>query len=769
MDWRIFKPKSYQIRWLDSTDSAALLSAGIPTDSTAAAEGVFILAEDLPRVLAALNADVAATFPSPYKRIDEVVLSRKDAGRDAGAVSIAYGADQAPSAEAESLKIVISRELMPFVKRDIVVHLAKGSVSDVIRDGRFHIFIDSAAADAGTVKLPEVIFDVPVSMKSGLFTRTTHVAYKATRRGYAIVDKQQSFTVAELVDDCLFVHFNLLNVHPQSLQSGLFARILRKVADQLRADELVLEVLASLGVVDTKDRAAVSYVKNAPSRFARQTLILISGVLAGHVKKPVQVHVGAGAQAALNDDSFHVYLPGTPVKTDGTNVPAKVFGLPVTAGKRAWKLAAGSAPVFDGDFAAAQLVGMDNCYLNFDPLSDGDEGLGNIKAEWELLGRLLQEALKELDVDAIVRQIVSEVKEPAFQLAALVGQPTPSRIEIGVQGFSGRSLAVVTALVEQVLVPVVRKDVMVWNAWGEHRHLEKDGRFHVFVQSSPMGLRCVTPPSAVYGISLSSSDATFWPSGAGIALADDAGFLYGELAGDNLYLHTQVVSLGTRNESRLLARMFMAALQEYVQRLQEDYATTLGEAFVAECSTRVKARIENTVHNPFDPEHAKKSGAALQEAIALTHRNEAALLRIEVNEQFGREYDELLAIDKVRDVTVGGGKIVVETKTLFCRDPRTGHIHDIGAFKIEIPTEGGRLRWYNQTRLVQIGDRKMNAPHVAADGHACEGTTKAEWPQFIADRQFAYVVMKAIQFVESVNTDDAWGKGINNWPVASAR
>ena len=79
------------------------------------------------------------------------------------------------------------------------------------------------------------------------------------------------------------------------------------------------------------------------------------------------------------------------------------------------------------------------------------------------------------------------------------------------------------------------------------------------------------------------------------------------------------------------------------------------------------------------------------------------------------------------------------------------------------------MRWLNQTRIVAIGDRKMNAPHVAADGHACEGTTKEEWPQFIANRQFAYVVMKAIQFIESVNTEDVWGKGINNWPVASAR
>jgi hypothetical protein len=254
-----------------------------------------------------------------------------------------------------------------------------------------------------------------------------------------------------------------------------------------------------------------------------------------------------------------------------------------------------------------------------------------------------------------------------------------------------------------------------------------------------------------------------------VAIADDTGFLLGELVGNNLYLHAQLIHTGIRNEARLISFVMLAALREFLAQSVEGYNSTLAGNFAEESLTRVRARIDGMVHNPLNPDHVKQSEAALKEAIAVTHRSERTLLQMEVNEQFGREYDELLAIDKVTNVTVGGGQIIVETSALYCRDPRTGYVHEIGAFKIQIPTEGGRVRWFNQTRIVQIDDRKMNAPHVASDGHACEGTTKEEWPQFIAQRQFAYVVMKAIQFIESVNTSDVWGKGINHWPIASAR
>ena len=186
--------------------------------------------------------------------------------------------------------------------------------------------------------------------------------------------------------------------------------------------------------------------------------------------------------------------------------------------------------------------------------------------------------------------------------------------------------------------------------------------------------------------------------------------------------------------------------------------------------SRVKGRLENS-HTVIDPETTRQADLALREAIAATRLSESDFLRLEANEQFGAEYDELLSIEKVKDVTVSKGQILVETNVLYCVDPRNGRTHEIGQFQIQIPTEGGRLHWFNRTRIVSIssssGVRQMHAPHVGSDGLACEGTTKEEWPLFIRQRQFAYVIMKAIQFIESVNETDVWGKTINHWPVVA--
>jgi hypothetical protein len=769
MNFRFLKPKSFQIRWLDEAAKNALVAAQIPLDSTDN-DGVFILAEDLPRVLSALDSDVVSTFPSPFKRIDEVVLTRRDEG-SARKVRLTFESDQ-DRAGAEALRPITSTELLPFLKHDVVIHYAGGKILTPPADEHFHIFIDSAASETQTTRLPQSIFNLPVQTKRGFWDVSTPVAYLPSDRGYKIVDKATGFVAAELVDHSLYVHFNVLNLQPQPTQLGLFARLLKLVADQLRADDLALEALASVGLVQTGAIAKslpIHFAKGRLQRFPLQTLAVMHTVLATQVKVPVVVHVEAGVQAPINDGNFHLYLLGSPEKTAGRDVPANVFGAPIPTGKRAWTLAAGNVPVYDGEFVVAQLAGMNNLYVSFDPLNDTADGVGNIRAEWEVLGQILRAALKELDIDTITRQMLAEVKEPIAELAEQDNRPKPTRIEIAVEGFSGRPLAVLNALTEQLLAPGVRMDVVVSNAKGTHREPVSDGRFHVFFHSSPMGERNVATPSSMFGIQLAVGETAFWPSGAGVAIADDTGFLLGELVGNNLYLHAQLLHTGIRNEARLLSFVMLAALREFAAQSVEGYASRLAGGFVDESLTRVRARIDNTAHNPFNPDHARESETALKEAIAVTHRSERALLQLEVNEQFGREYDELLAIDKVTNVTVGGGQIIVETTALYCRDDRTGHVHEIGAFKIQIPTEGGRLRWFNQTRIVQISDRKMNAPHVAADGHACEGTTKEEWPHFIEQRQFAYVVMKAIQFVESVNTGDVWGKGINHWPIASAR
>src|SRR5262249_35805373 len=89
------------------------------------------------------------------------------------------------------------------------------------------------------------------------------------------------------------------------------------------------------------------------------------------------------------------------------------------------------------------------------------------------------------------------------------------------------------------------------------------------------------------------------------------------------------------------------------------------------------------------------------------------------SEELGREFDELLKLANVTDVSVTNDTIVVKTNTLYCVHPKTGSKHEIGEFEIHISMSSNLVKWYNQTRKVHGGGANMNAPHVDANGNAC--------------------------------------------------
>ena len=137
-------------------------------------------------------------------------------------------------------------------------------------------------------------------------------------------------------------------------------------------------------------------------------------------------------------------------------------------------------------------------------------------------------------------------------------------------------------------------------------------------------------------------------------------------------------------------------------------------------------------------------------------------------QDFGREFDKLRSMKKVIKVEVGSSNIVIYTKTLYCKHPNTKRIHEIGKFKITIPTtNGGSVKWENLTRRVDGHQSKQMAPHIWEDGSACLGNTQQVFPELIAQYEFSTVAMIAIEFVESVNISDGAGKHLGNWPIAT--
>lgn len=131
---------------------------------------------------------------------------------------------------------------------------------------------------------------------------------------------------------------------------------------------------------------------------------------------------------------------------------------------------------------------------------------------------------------------------------------------------------------------------------------------------------------------------------------------------------------------------------------------------------------------------------------------------------FGSEYDTLVRCDKVKRVEVAPGMIKVFTTTIYCLDDRSGKVHELGEFRIDIPTtsNGGGVTMWNQTH--KPGDK--NAPHVGSNGRPCLGTAATGFAQALGKQQYAMMGMMAINYLAHANTSDSAGRSISTWPLA---
>jgi len=131
-------------------------------------------------------------------------------------------------------------------------------------------------------------------------------------------------------------------------------------------------------------------------------------------------------------------------------------------------------------------------------------------------------------------------------------------------------------------------------------------------------------------------------------------------------------------------------------------------------------------------------------------------------ERMMAEWRRMRDIDKAPQVLCDAerGVFCALTVPLTCENPRTQTVHDIGAFEILIDARQGQLTWTNLTR--RVGD--AHHPHI--HGHACLGNLAEALPALFAGAEYATILQLAIQFVETCNPDDTWGRGIVNWPVA---
>ncbi len=476
---------------------------------------------------------------------------------------------------------------------------------------------------------------------------------------------------------------------------------------------------------------------------------VVHSVLSGRMDTRFSVNLDGGS-GYDGDRDFRVCFGSVPRGSSKDALPPRVFDIEVTP-QNAYVYSLTGSPVMDP--ATGYIVGELNgntlyIFANFWQLGE--------ERAYALLTRVLQRVLVELNPAEFLKEVIVEESDGIPQAAA--------RQAIADEGFEeAGERAVVRSTLHTFLSPFLSQEIHVKNCQGRNQRPLNDGMFHVFFNSSPVGQPVEGAPKKLLGCDLIRQDKAFGPTGLGTPLFENNGFIYAELVGRNLYLHQYLLTHASKAEAKLLARLFI----KVGRMIQKQDSRQGGARFTEEDLREELALIAETVkvgknEKPITEQELSK---ALREVV----NTDLEMYRLEHSgaEELGREFDELCRIYKVRSVEVKQKSIVIMTDMLYCVDPRSGIRHEIGEFKITIPMDArSDVSWLNQTRTIQMDGRTMHAPHVSSRGKACYGNTQDLFPMLIKKREFASAVQLAIAFVESVNTSDAWGKGISRFPEA---
>ena len=225
---------------------------------------------------------------------------------------------------------------------------------------------------------------------------------------------------------------------------------------------------------------------------------------------------------------------------------------------------------------------------------------------------------------------------------------------------------------------------------------------------------------------------------------------------------------------QLLFKVSPEELAEIALHEEEEEFRQSRKRYTSECSARFEKTLRSTQEKiSSGAEKISDLQKTLVRSIREVSGAERKLAQMETCrngelDKYGQEFDKLLAVPGICNVKVTDGVIKVFSDTLYCVDPRSGSKHEIGAFRIEIYTNGANdgVRWFNLSHRINGYKEKMHAPHVFPKGNACLGNTAEIFPELIANYEFAAVAMVAIQFIESINVDDDAGKHIHRWPLA---
>lgn len=392
--------------------------------------------------------------------------------------------------------------------------------------------------------------------------------------------------------------------------------------------------------------------------------------------------------------------------------------------------------------------------------------IGNVLAEF--LG--IKNKIKNVEMSVLGHTRYEGIDE------VLVTVSKPNKVVVK-DGWNGTKSDLFKKVTEEILGKVLDVTINIYVPHGKKDMGRKRG-FNIFFWSSQTDHNSRTCPTKMWGINVDCRDPVFEPTYDGIVIYDNT-YPVAELIDNNLYIHHDLCHHGTTNELEIYRKILVEVVKEINispeerAKQKEARAKENKKQYIQLCRKRIQKEHDNaasTIRSLESRLEDYKKG--MIECIRGIADKKLLLANFEGelgkrDDEYAAEYDKLFEVEHVVGVEVSSRGVEVFTDNLYCKDPRSGKIHDIGCFRISIPIGCGSIIWNNLTRRVSGHSSSMHAPHIFSNGKACLGNAEQVLPELIANYQFSIIAMYAIQFVESVNVSDSAGSLITKWPVAS--
>lgn len=334
-----------------------------------------------------------------------------------------------------------------------------------------------------------------------------------------------------------------------------------------------------------------------------------------------------------------------------------------------------------------------------------------------------------------------------------------------------------------ILGPVLKKKILLSTPQGTYRTYDERAGFQVHIWSTPHTDERLEryPPRQIWDQSASTRHQAFDPvmSAQGI-LIKDGDFIVAELLPNALYITYNLLgdsSVSSRHilirlcrtvaqilgDEKGLAAAFEAARADWRVRQLELYSRIVEKSIPARAH-----RDENAI------EAAREAASEAREVWFEAERTlfgleQAASDPVEASRRFSMEIEKLRSgrVALVEDVIVGGSvrqpTLKIHTKEILAHNSRTREMHMLGRYELVFHLETGGVLFLNRDRTVG----GYHGPHIDGNGAACLGTISRDLRDYIAHYEIEAATALAIAFLQNPNMDDAQGRVVSQFPIAT--